>query len=190
MCCLLELGNNLRAPTTVLRCWAQRRLIRKCLYCNQCNRTYGLNAYQNVKDGYRWYCKSCKYRRSVRDDLFFANCCLSLTVLLCLLLESQHGASSVNWVDRFEILRRCPRRIFLNSRGCSCTRTVPFLQYLFAAYSLTIVIIFYCNKHVYIDFTDFKLYMVYMFTLRCLSEWLPILFYYCLSVKGAKTYSR
>lgn len=81
--CLLELGNHLREPITVLHWLAQRRLIRNSLHCDQCAQPFGLNAYQDATDGYRWYCKSCKLRRSVRDDSFFAHSRLPLKQLIC-----------------------------------------------------------------------------------------------------------
>ncbi|XP_065642327.1 uncharacterized protein LOC136073956 [Hydra vulgaris] len=61
-----------------LRWLAQRKLIKNSLYCNHCNRPFGLNACQNTQDGYRWYCKECKQRQSVRNCSFFTRSKLSL----------------------------------------------------------------------------------------------------------------
>nr|XP_047140990.1 uncharacterized protein LOC124816034 [Hydra vulgaris] len=41
-----------------------------------------LNSYKDATDGYRWKCKGCKERRSVRQDSFFSQSRLSLQTLL------------------------------------------------------------------------------------------------------------
>ena len=63
---LMELGYSIRQPLSALQWLAQRRLIKNSMYCNTCQRQFGLNVYQDAKDGYRWYCKGCKQRRSVK----------------------------------------------------------------------------------------------------------------------------
>nr|XP_047129383.1 uncharacterized protein LOC124809361 [Hydra vulgaris] len=57
---------------SALQWLAKRRLIKNRVYCENCNTQFGLNAYQDAEDGYRWKCKGCNKRKSVRDGSFFS----------------------------------------------------------------------------------------------------------------------
>ena len=67
---LLDLGSSIRQPLAALQWLAQRRLIKNSVFCNNCQIQYTLNSYKDATDGYRWKCKGCKERRSVRQLLF------------------------------------------------------------------------------------------------------------------------
>ncbi|XP_047143060.1 male abnormal protein mab-31 [Hydra vulgaris] len=105
--CLFELGSCLDQPISTLRWLAQRKLIKNNFFCNPCNRHFTLNAYKRTVDGYCWYCKECKRRRSVRDGSFFTRSKLSFKQIILFiycwsrdmqLKDIQHEArlSSVN----------------------------------------------------------------------------------------------
>ena len=53
------------------------------MYCDICQRQFGLNVYQYATNGYRWYCKGCKQRRSVKVGSFFSQSRLTLQKLMC-----------------------------------------------------------------------------------------------------------
>ena len=63
---LLDLGSSIRQLLSALQWLAQRRLIKNSVFCNNCQIQYTLNSYKDANDGYRWKCKGCKERRSVR----------------------------------------------------------------------------------------------------------------------------
>ena len=53
------------------------------MYCDVCQRQFGLNVYQDATDGYRWYCKGCKQWQRVREGSFFSQSRLKLQKLIC-----------------------------------------------------------------------------------------------------------
>jgi transposase-like protein len=79
---LLNLGFSILQPMSALQWLAKRRLIKNNVYCENCNTQFGLNAYQDAEDGYRWKCKGCNKRKSVRDGSFFSESRLSLQTLI------------------------------------------------------------------------------------------------------------
>ena len=81
--CLMELGYSIRQPLSALQWLAQRRLIKYSMHCDTSQRQFGLNVYQDATDGYRWYCKGCKQRQSVREGSFFSQSRLTLQKLIC-----------------------------------------------------------------------------------------------------------
>ena len=81
--CLMELGYSIKHPLSALQWLVKCRLIKNSMYCDTCQRQFGLNAYQDATDGYRWYCKGCKQRRSVREGSFFSQSRLTLQKFIC-----------------------------------------------------------------------------------------------------------
>ena len=79
---LLDLGSSIRQLLSALQWLAQRRLIKNSVFCNNCQIQYTLNSYKDANEGYRWKCKGCKERRSVRQDSFLSQSRLSLQTLL------------------------------------------------------------------------------------------------------------
>ncbi|XP_012558355.1 uncharacterized protein LOC105845315 [Hydra vulgaris] len=79
---LLDLGFSILQPMSAIQWLAQRRLIKNSVFCKNCNIQFGLNTYKDAKDGYRWNCKKCFKRKSVRDDSFFSESRLSLQTLI------------------------------------------------------------------------------------------------------------
>ena len=80
---LMDLGFSVRQPMSALQWLAQRRLIKNSVFCENCNTHFGLNSYQDAVDKYRWKCKGCNKRQSVRDGSFFSESRLSLQTLIC-----------------------------------------------------------------------------------------------------------
>ena len=76
--CIMELGYIIRQPLSALQWLAQCRLIKNSMYCDMCQRHFGLNIYQYAADGYRWYCKGCKQQRSVSERSFISQRRLTL----------------------------------------------------------------------------------------------------------------
>ena len=77
-----DLYNILGEPIAVLKWLSKRRLIKNNLYCKTYRLPFGLNAYKSAADGYRWFCKNCKERQSVREGSFFSKIRLPLKQLL------------------------------------------------------------------------------------------------------------
>nr|XP_047137995.1 uncharacterized protein LOC124814389 [Hydra vulgaris] len=69
---LLNLGFSILQPMSTLQWLTKCRLIKNRVYCENCNTQFGLNAYQDAEDGFRWKCKGCNKRKSVRDGSFFS----------------------------------------------------------------------------------------------------------------------
>ncbi|XP_065652014.1 uncharacterized protein LOC136079718 [Hydra vulgaris] len=81
--CLKELGYSIKQPLSALKWLAKRGLIKNSMYCDTCQRQFGLNANQNATDDYQWYCKGCKQRRNVREGSLFSQTKLILQKLIC-----------------------------------------------------------------------------------------------------------
>ena len=79
----MDLGFSVQQPMSALQWLAQRRLTKISVYCENCNTHFGLNSYQDAVDRYKWKCKGCNKRQSVRDGSFFSESRLSLQTLVC-----------------------------------------------------------------------------------------------------------
>ena len=54
-----DIWNTLGEPMAVLIRLSKKRLVKNNLYCKTCRLPFGLNAYKNATDAYRWFCKNC-----------------------------------------------------------------------------------------------------------------------------------
>ncbi|XP_047127811.1 uncharacterized protein LOC124808650 [Hydra vulgaris] len=81
-CRLTELSHNIREPLDALKWLAKRRIIKNNVECNNCQQPFSLNAYKDAADAFRWYCKGCKQRQSVREGSFFSKSRLPLQKLI------------------------------------------------------------------------------------------------------------
>ncbi|XP_047146191.1 male abnormal protein mab-31-like [Hydra vulgaris] len=79
---LTELSHNIREPLDALKWLAKRRIIKNNAECNNCQQPFSLNAYKDAADAFRWYCKGCKQRQSVREGSFFSKSRLPLQKLI------------------------------------------------------------------------------------------------------------
>ena len=69
---------------------SKHRLIKNSIFCNDCNKNFCLNKYEDGIDGYRWYCSGCKKRRSVRENSFFSGSHLKLREILVIMYGWAH----------------------------------------------------------------------------------------------------
>lgn len=72
-------------PLSVLRWLARRGLVRNTLLCTTCNGECAFISYSDGIDKYRWSCKECNLRFSVRKDSFFSGSHLPLWKILVMM---------------------------------------------------------------------------------------------------------
>ena len=101
----------------ILQWLARHRLIKNSIMCENCQKDFHLNKYESSCDGFRWYCNSCKKRKSVREGSFFSHSHLSLFSLIVIMYcwardmpqknacEESGGVSSHTIVDWFNFCR-------------------------------------------------------------------------------------
>ncbi|KAK6986965.1 hypothetical protein BgiMline_016637, partial [Biomphalaria glabrata] len=75
---------------------ARRRLIKNSAYCTTCHQSAYLNAYAEGTDGFRWACRSCHFRRTIRDNSFFARSHIPIVHLLLLIYCWSHDMPIFN----------------------------------------------------------------------------------------------
>ncbi|XP_047135528.1 uncharacterized protein LOC124812680 [Hydra vulgaris] len=92
-------------PMSVFKWLAKRRLLKNSVYCMQCGISFGLNAYKNATDAYRWFCKNCKKRQSVCDGSFFSKSRLPLRQLLLYIYSWRQNAPQQDIQHETEIHR-------------------------------------------------------------------------------------
>lgn len=68
-----------------LKWLARRRLVANTMACERCREACSINRYGESTDGYRWYCKECGTRKTVRAGSFFSLSRLTLENLILLM---------------------------------------------------------------------------------------------------------
>ncbi|KAK6962554.1 hypothetical protein BgiMline_032659 [Biomphalaria glabrata] len=82
---LTRLSAAINTKENCLAWLAKRRLIRNTYDCIICHQPATLVAYAQGIDGFRWSCRGCDFRKSVRDDSFFSGSHIALEQLLQLI---------------------------------------------------------------------------------------------------------
>ncbi|KAK6985442.1 hypothetical protein BgiMline_015019 [Biomphalaria glabrata] len=79
---LTRLSAAINTNENCLAWLAKRRLIRNTYDCIICHQPATLVAYAQGIDGFRWSCRGCAFRESVRDDSFFSGSRIALEQLI------------------------------------------------------------------------------------------------------------
>ena len=64
---------------------AERGLIGNTFTCAICQQPCRMNAYAGSADGYRWKCRDCNFRKSIRHGSFFSDSHLSLKQVILMI---------------------------------------------------------------------------------------------------------
>ena len=106
-----------RGKMLVLEFLAKNKLIKNSNRCGTCNGDFHLNAYEQSGDGFRWYCKTWKKRKSIREGSFFKESRMSLHSIIVIMYcwardipqknacEEAGGASPRTIVDWYNFCR-------------------------------------------------------------------------------------
>lgn len=91
---LMKIGQEIGEDDMgILRWLAGRRLLANSCLCETCNEPMSLNHFQDSVDKFRWYCKDCKQRKSVRAGSFFERSHLPLRQIVTFLYAWSNGWS-------------------------------------------------------------------------------------------------
>ena len=101
----------------ILEWLAKHKLIKNNIHCDTFNKEFHLNRCESISDKFRWYCTSCKKKKSVREGSFFSRSHLSLHSILVIMycwardMQQKHtceesgGVSAHTVVDWFNFCR-------------------------------------------------------------------------------------
>ena len=102
-----DLIREFSEPHSAIRWLAKRRLIRNTCTCPLCHQLSSLIKFTGSRDGYRWGCKPCNFRLSIRADSFFNKSQLPLMTIVRLIY---------GWSEDF-LQRQCAKELRLTKNA-------------------------------------------------------------------------